>query len=248
MAGLLALMMPVGGGERSLDALFRKWSAGAASAQFVRNHSVRLEQSSIRGDGYIGVILTPPQKKQKQLIAPPELRLARRIGGLPHPLRIRFTGSYWFFQYPFIRPPFDSIKAEGDPANVSVRTSNYRPLKMEAVQTLDEPIDATELATIQLAMLDADANPASVSVELVLAEIGLGNRTEQSLGSQQLNTNPSTKNAGSSHYETLTFSVPAQSRCKQFNQMRLIFRLAPFRDQQAAAVVIQDFVLLPKGV
>jgi hypothetical protein len=209
---------------------------------------VRLDQTSIRGDGYIGVILTPPQKKQKQLMVPPELRLARRIGGLPHPLRIRFTGSYWFFQYPFIRPPFDSIKAEGDPANIGVRTSNYRPLQMEAVQTLDEPIDATELATIQLTMLDEDPHPASVSVELVLTNAGVGNHTEQSLGSQGLNTSPSIENAGSSHYETLTFSVPAHSHCKQFNQMRLIFRLAPFRNQQAAAVAIEDFVLVPKGV
>jgi hypothetical protein len=193
------------------------------------------------------VILTPPRKKQKQLIVPPELRLARRIGGLPHPLRIRFTGSYWFFQYPFLRPPFDSIEAEGDPAKIGVRTSNYRSLQMEAVQTLDEPIDATELATIQITMLDEDLHPASVSVELVLADGGIGKHTEQSLGFQRLNTSPSIESAGNSHYETLTFLVPAQSSCKQFNQMRLIFRLAPFRNQQAAAVAVEDFVLVPRG-
>ena len=248
IAGLLPQFMPVGSGDRSIDALFRRWSSGNTSAAMIRRHSERIERTRIQDGGYIGVILTPRHEKQKQLPVPPELALARRIGGLSHPLTIRFTGSYWFFQYPFIRPPFDSIKAEGDPASTGVRSSNYRPLLMEAVQTLDNPIDTTGLSTIELAMLDADPKPASVSIELVLVETGDQNRSEQSLGSQHLTAIPSFNDANHSHSETLSFPVPSQSRCKQFNQIRLIFRLDPFRDQQAAAVAIEDFVLIPNGV
>jgi hypothetical protein len=193
------------------------------------------------------VILTPLREKQKPAVAPPELRLARHVGGLPHPLTIRFTGSYWFFQYPFVRPPFDSINAEGDPATVGVRSSNYRPLLMEAVQSLDEPFDVTELSTIQLTMLDADPHPSGISIQLVLADTKLQNHPEQSLGLQTLDANPLVVNAGNSHSETLSFALPEQSRCKKFDQIRLIFWLDPSHDRQAAAVAVQDFVLVPKG-
>jgi len=245
--GLLPLLMPLGGGERSIDALFRIWLGGMKVARAVRTGSVKVVERTMQRDGYIGVILTPLREKQKPAVAPPELRLARRIGGLPHPLTIRFTGSYWFFQYPFVRPPFDSIKAEGDPATVGVRSSNYRPLLMEAVQSLDEPIDVTELSTIQLTMLDADPHPSGISIQLVLADTDLHNHPEQSLGLQTLDGNPLVVNAGNSHSETLTFPVPMQSRCKRFNQIRLIFWLDPSHDRQAAAVAVQDFVLVPKG-
>lgn len=242
--GLLPQMMPIGGGERSIDALFRLWSSGFAR-EVAHNKAVRIEQTPISSDGYIGVILTPRREKQKQLEVPPELRLAHRISGLPHPLTIRFTGSYLFFQFPFIRPPFDSIRAEGDPAKVGVRASNYKPLLMEAIQTLDDPIDATELGTIQLALLSEDPYPDSIAVQLVLTDIR--NHLEQSLGVQGLKVRPSINDTDSSDLETLTFVVPAEPRCKQFNQIRLIFWLRPTRNQRAAAVAIQDFVLIPKG-
>ena len=242
--GLLPQMMPVGGGERSIDVLFRLWSSGLAR-EVAHNKAVRIEQTPISSDGYIGVILTPRREKLKQLVVPPELRLARRISGLPHPLTIRFTGSYLFFQFPFIRPPFDSIRAEGDPAKVGVRASNYKPLLMEAIQTLDDPIDATELSTIQLSLLSEDPYPDSIAVQLVLTDIR--NHLEQSLGVQGLKVRPLINDTGSSDLETLTFVVPAEPRCKQFNQIRLIFWLKPTRNQEAAAISIQDFVLIPKG-
>lgn len=245
--GLLPLMMPLGGGERSVDALFHIWLAGTKVARVIHKGSVRVVERPTDRDGYIGVILTPPRQKQKPVIVPPELRLARRIEGLPHPLTIRFTGSYWFFQYPFVRPPFDSIRADGDPATVRVRSSNYRPLLMEAVQSLDEPIDATELSTIQLTMLDADSHPSGIAVQLVLADTKLQNHPEQSLGLQTLDANPLVLNTGNSHSETLSFLLPEQSRCKKFDQIRLIFWLDSSHDRQAAAVAVQDFVLVPKG-
>jgi hypothetical protein len=245
--GLLPLIMPLGGGERSIDALLHVWLAGTKVSRVVHRGSVRVAAPPLEREGYIGVILTPLREKQKPVIVPPELSLARRLEGSLHPLTIRFTGSYWFFQYPFVRPPFDSIRADGDPATVRVRSSNYRPLLMEAVQSLDEPIDATELSTIQLTMLDVDSHPSGIAIQLVLTDTKLRNHPEQSLGLQTLDVNPAVLNAGNSHSETLSFVLPKQSRCKKFDQIRLIFWLDPSHDRQAAAVAVQGFVLVPKG-
>jgi hypothetical protein len=247
LVALIGLLPLLSGGSRdhSLDAVLRKLWQRTGSGAVVHRSTVRLQEASVRSDGYIGVILIPKQEHREKQIVAPQLSLSSRAAGLLRPLTIRFTGSYWFFQYPFVRPPFDSVKAEGDPANVGVRSSNYKPLMMEAVQTLDDPIDTAGLGKIQLSMLDADPYPGTVSVELVLVDTTSWDHPLQSLGIQHLNTIPVAENASSSHSETLTFAVAQDSQSKQFNQIRLIFRLDPSRNRQGAAIAIQSFVLVP---
>ena len=242
--GLLPFLMSAGHRERSFDALLRNLFVKTVPVTGA-HQSVRVQQPPIRSDGYIGVILTPKQKKRVEPKVP-RITVATRTGGLLHPLTIRFTGSYWFFQSPFLGPPMDSVTAEGDPATIGVRSSNYKPLLMEAVQDLDEPIDTASLENIQLSMLDTDPYPGTVSVELVLVDTKLENHL-QSLGVQRLNAIPVVKNANSSHSDTLTYSVPWYCRCKEFNQIRLIFRLDPSRSKQGAAIAIQSFMLGPRG-
>jgi hypothetical protein len=42
--------------------------------------------------------------------------------------------------------------------------------------------------------------------------------------------------------------MPSHSRLERFNQIRLIFRLDPSRNRQAAAIAIESFVLVPRGL
>lgn len=235
-------------GDASLAALLRSLFMRKAGGAIVRSHRLRIEQTPIRSDGYIGVILTPKRLPEMKSAKVPQIVLNARTPGLKNPLHIPFTGSYWFFQDPFIRPPFDSITAEGDPANVGVRSSNRKPLQMEAVQTLDEPIDARDLEKIELAMLDADPNPGTVSVELVLADTHTWGLPTISLGVERLNANPAAENARSSRADTKNFIVPLHSHLERFNQIRLIFRLDPSRNRQAAAIAIESFLLVPRGL
>jgi hypothetical protein len=58
---------------------------------------------------------------------------------------------------------------------------------------------------------------------------------------------PMMENARHSHSETLTYSVPVESHCAKFDQIKLCFRLGPSRGGTAAAVAIEDFFLLPRG-
>jgi hypothetical protein len=246
VVGLLPLLLSPGSSDHSLQALLRKVLPQGGAAVVVHRKTVRLQQTAVQNDGYIGVILTPKQENREKQIVAPQLSVSSRGAGLLRPLTIRFTGSYWFFQYPFVRPPLDSITAEGDPAGIGVRSSNYKPLLMEAVQTLDEAIEAADLGKVQLSMLDADPYPGTISVEFVLVDTRTWNQPALSLGIRPLNATPSIENAGSSHSETLAFQVPQEPPSKPFNQIRLIFRLDPSRNKQGAAIAIQSFVLVPR--
>ena len=244
--GLLPLIGALGLPANPLDAAIWKLLFRAPTAHVTRSPSPRIEQTRIRSDGYIGVILTPKESRGDQVATLSQLSFHAQEPSWMHPLRIPFTGSYWFFQYPFIRPPVDSITAEGDPAGIGVRSSNYKPLLMEAVQNLYQPIETAKLGEVQLTMQDADVFPGTVSVELVLVDTAAWNHPAQSLGIRPVISPPAIENAANSHSESLNFTVPLRARCQEFNQMRLIFRLDASRSRQAAAISVQSFLLVPR--
>jgi hypothetical protein len=119
---------------------------------------------------------------------------------------------------------------------------------MEAVQTLDEPIETRNLEKIELTMLDADRDPDTVSIELVLADTHTWGGPMVSLGIGRLEQASALGSIMLSHFETDAFRMPVHSRLERFNQIRLIFRLDPSRNRQAAAIAIESFVLVPRGL
>jgi hypothetical protein len=246
--GLLPLMGAFGQPANPLDAAIWKLLFRAPTAHVAHSLSVRIEQTRIRPDGYIGVILTPKHSRRDEATTLSQLSFRAHERSLMQPLTIPFTGSYWFFQYPFVRPPQDSITAEGDPAGVGVRSANYKPLLMEAVQNLYQPIETGKLGKVQLAMRDVDAFPGTVSVELVLVDTATWDHPAQSLGIKPLSTPTMIENVANSHSENMNFPVPQRTHCREFNQMRLIFRLDASRSRQAAAIAVQSFVLVPRGM
>ena len=246
IVGLLPLLLSLGGPANFLDAFLRRLLFQQGSPTIARRQSIRIEQTRVSSDGYIGVILTPKQLKTKFVSALPQVAFAARVPSSMRPLMIPFTGSYWFFQSPFARPPMDSVTAAGDPASVGVRSSNHRPLLMEAVQNLYQPLETARVGEVQLAMFDVDPLPGTVSVELVLADTSVWGHPAQSLGVQRVGAHTMIENAGNSHSENLNFAVPSHSRCREFNQMRLIFTLDPSRSRLGPAVAVESFLLVPR--
>ena len=246
--GLLPLLLSSGRPANLLDALLRQLLFRAGSPQIARRDSVRIEETHVPSGGYIGVILTPKQSQTNRISALPQISAAAQVPSSWRPLMIPFTGSYWFFQSPFARPPGDSVNAEGDPASVGVRASNYRPLLMEAVQNLYQPLETARVGEVQLAMLDIDPLPGTVSVELVLADTSAWGHPVQSLGSQRVGAPTLVGSVSNSHSENLSFLVPRHSHCREFNQLRLIFTLDSSRSRQAAAVAVQSFMLVPRAM
>ncbi|HWC17945.1 MAG TPA: hypothetical protein VG498_13075 [Terriglobales bacterium] len=244
--GLFPLLVSLGRPTNLLDALLRRLWFRGGSPHIARSHSVRIEQTRVRNDGYIGVVLTPKQTESNPIPALPQISFAAQAPSFVRPLMIPFTGSYWFFQSPFSRPPMDSVNAEGDPASVGVRSSNYRPLLMEAVQNLYQPLETARVGEVQLAMFDVDPLPGTVSVELVLSDTSVWGHPAQSLGVQRVGAPTLVERTSNSHSENLNFAVPKHSRCREFNQMRLIFTLDPSRSRLGASVAVQSFMLVPR--
>lgn len=245
---LFPLLGSVGQPANPVDAAIWKLLFQPPSAHVAHDFTVRLEQTRVRSDGYIGVILTPKPSKRNEATTLSQLNFRSHEPSLMRTLTIPFTGSYWFFQYPFVRPPLDSITAEGDPAAISVRSSNYKALLMEAVQNLYQPMETAKLGEVQIDMQDADTFPGTVSVELVLVDTGTWDHPAQSLGIRPLTAPVVIENARNSHSENINFAVPEHPRCLEFNQMRLIFRLDPSRSRQAAAIAVQSFTLRPRAM
>jgi hypothetical protein len=245
---LFPLLGSVGQPANPVDAAILKLLFRPPSMRVAHDFTVRLEQTRVRSDGYIGVILTPKQSKRNEATTLSQLNFRSPEPSMMRSLTIPFTGSYWFFQYPFVRPPLDSITAEGDPAAIGVRSSNYEPLLMEAVQNLYQPMETARLGEVQIDMQDADAFPGTVSVELVLVDTGTWDHPAQSLGIRPLTAPVVIESARNSHPENINFTVPEHPRCREFNQMRLIFRLDSSRSRQAAAIAVRSFTLLARAM
>jgi len=85
--------------------------------------------SAVVGSTFPGIILTPEEQPQSQLVPPlpamqPTLFSARHAT----PLSIPFFGVYWLFRAPDTHPPENSLQARGSPAEHTFRSTDHRPL------------------------------------------------------------------------------------------------------------------------
>src|SRR5207244_10207752 len=100
----------------------------------------RATDATFADGGFPGVILWPEVKPYATLIAP----MPQTPNGLAtveiRPMSIPFSGEYWMFRWPFARPPRTSLFQRGNPANLSFKTTDHRPLQMEARHKFDQPI------------------------------------------------------------------------------------------------------------
>jgi hypothetical protein len=192
-----------------------------------------------------GVILWPEIQPVTTLIAP----LPASPGAFAassHPYGIPFGGEYWFFRPPFRRPPERSFLERGTPSKVSFSTTDHWPLNMEAHQKLDQPIDVSCCASIQLAVINADHYPHTVSLELILRDLP-GDRS-QSLGTVPVASVPDLQaDPVVPVGETLDFVVPPEPRVHEFNELTVVYHRARLRWDKSARVAIRRFILVPRG-
>ena len=117
-----------------------------------------------------GVILVPEKLTHVKLLAPVptiENGLLRNHRST-NPLVIPFDGVYWFFKAPDQHPPRTSRQAHGSPEMLNIRSTDRRPLSMEAHENLGNMIELGGCSRIQVAIRNADHYPETVSLELVL--------------------------------------------------------------------------------
>ncbi len=202
--------------------------------------------TSVPGD-YPGVILWPEIKPVTTLIAPPTAG-GSFSASTSHPLTIPFGGEYWMFRWPYSRPPKDSYFKRGTPLALYFKTTDRAPLMMEARHKLVQPIGARCCSRIQLAILNADPSPGTITLELVLIDREAPAAAALSLGRAPVTSVPDLKTDRTAPVpETVDFPFPPSPRLEQFDEIKVIFHRSPNSADKSARISITRFVLLPLG-
>ena len=199
-----------------------------------------------------GIILWPEKMTHTKLVAPLPamgngLLASHRIAA---PLEIPFGGAYWFFKAPDVHPPQTSRQAQGSPDVLNIRSTDRRPLSMEAHDNLGSMIDLDCCSRIQIAIRNADRYPDTVSMELVLVNTALRGKPSLSLGTLTVkSTRPwrlyEERRPAS---ETLNFAVPTHASIRRFDELMVVFRLDASRADAGPKIAIDRFVLVPRGL
>ena len=187
-----------------------------------------------------GVILWPELKPETTLVAP----ILSGVSFSAHatrPLGIPFSGEYWMFRAPQTRPPYGSFIRRGSPASLAFSTTDHAPLEMEAHHRLDQPIDLRCCRTIQVAIWNADRNPGTVALELILIDAGQRGRPSQSLGTSPVRSSPGSLPVR----ETIEFSIPPAPELQRFDEFEILFHRDQSRIDKSAHIEIERFVLIP---
>jgi hypothetical protein len=235
------------GRSGSADAADKKRSAqdkGAGSSDYAAQ---KPESTANLPGSFPGVILWPEVRPVSLLVAPLPAS-GTRYAKPSHPVGIPFGGEYWMYRWlMFKRPPPNSHFQRGTPSRLSFSTTDHWPLQMEAHQMLEQSIDAACCGKIQIAILNADRYPGTVSLELLLVNNQFSVSATESLGQAPVLSSPDLKaDTVAPVPETLDFMVPANGALSQFNEFQVVFRRARPRSDKSARVSIERFILVPR--
>jgi hypothetical protein len=198
-------------------------------------------------DSFPGVILWPEIQPVPTLIAPMPSRRGTVHKTSPlQPMGIPFSGEYWMYRWPYARPPDNSFLNRGNPAAISFRTTDHRPLQMEAHHKLEQAIDLRCCSQIQVAIRNSDYRPGAISLELVLMNTDVRPMLRQSLGVAAVIPVDEQAKSAAGVIETLQFAVPAKGALEEFNEFQVIFIRDPERMDKSAKIAIERFVLMPR--
>jgi hypothetical protein len=197
-------------------------------------------------EGFPGVILWPEIKPVPVLVAPLTKRAGAFTGGVVRSLSIPFGGEYWIYRFPLTRPPAHSYFRRGSAAKLSFSAPDRCPLRMEARQRLVQPVSTRCCSSIRLEIRNADPWPATVSLEVQLANTERPTERPQSLGWQTVMSMPKRgEDPVQPVPETLEFSIPEGTAAGEFDEIVVTYHLGRRRVDRSARIAIDRFVLVP---
>jgi hypothetical protein len=196
---------------------------------------------------YSGIILTLPAKPHPRIEPPTRANETGVSAPLSKPVIIPFDGVYWYFKQPASRPWPDALMRQGDPIKANVRSTDYRPLTMEAHQTLTSPIYGDCCHALRINLLNGDDRPGPIRVELRLSDTSRKPGFTLTLGtigipSSQLQQIPLNRPPVP---ESLRFQMPPAAHNRHFDEITVVIRASPERALGGSKIAIQDFVLVP---
>jgi hypothetical protein len=198
-------------------------------------------------DAYQGIILFTVKDKEKDLPPVPLERDLLRTGKA-QPLVIRFDGAYWYFQAPKRGPGMHPHFAHGDPVAVSIYSTGWVPLAMQAHQTLAQPADLRSCGAMRVTVRNGDNRQGSIDMGVLLTDTTVTGKPSLYLGTKPIvSTEPG-------HFafkprpvtEELTFAIPAYGGLKKFDDITVLFFPDEERLTLGARIGIDQFELMPK--
>jgi hypothetical protein len=188
-------------------------------------------------NSFPGIILLPEVKPEQPALVAPSFawsRISPEIATV-RPFQIPFSGVYWMYRPPFDRPPRTSHVQQGSPLTLSFRTTDHAPMSMEAYQKLDRAIDIRCCRVIQIAILNTDAYPGTVALELIIIDSQSAGQPTLSLGIVPVTSQP-----------RLDFGIPFRAPLSQFDVIKVIYHRDRLRSERSARISIEGFLLLPQ--
>jgi hypothetical protein len=197
--------------------------------------------------GYESIILWPvPQKKK--LVAPSPSGIPSQAVRMTKPLVIRFDGPYWYFRPPRQSPGSRAHVVHGTPLGVSIHSTDFVPLLMEARQSLGAAIPLTCCREIQVTIENHDNTPGRIAIGVLLTDsTSIGKPTLYLAQQPVISTEPGHFSVKSSPVqEVLRFAVPNNPRIDRFDEITVIFFPDTERAKTGAKIAIQEFQLVPR--
>jgi hypothetical protein len=199
-------------------------------------------------DEYQGIVLFTVQDKKKEL---PPLPVERDLlrAGMGKPLVIPFDGSYWYFQAPEHGPGLHPHLAHGDPVAVSIYSTGWVPLAMQAHQTLAQPVELRSSGAMRVTVKNGDNRMGRIDMGVLLTDSTAPGKPTMSLGIEPI---VSTE-AGNFRFkvnpvhEEVTYAIPAHGGVKKFDEITVFFFPDADRETLGARVGIEQFELTPGG-
>ncbi len=219
--------------------------------------TVRLPGGSVRGspgapaapearvagkDLVAGAILMGKPVRVVSLTAPPPAWTRARMGPVrPHrpqqPMAFDFSGVYWVSSMQGMRPSPDWLIVRESPLEYRFTKMDRGPLRLEARQQLPMTIDPGCCSQLEMTVYNADPQPHSIKLEVVLAAGDERRARRLRLGEQRVTGMGSV---------TLRYPIPASAEPLGANLIIVNYYLYMPRWNRSADLAIERFVLVPK--
>ena len=219
----------------------------AQAAARTRADTEKGEAADAYPDGYQGIVLFTVKDKSKELPPVPMERDVLRTG-MKKPLVIRFDGSYWYYQAPEHGPGVHPHLTHGDPVAVSIYSTGWVPLAMEAHQTLAEPVDLHSVGAMEVTVRNGDNRRGRIDMGVLLTD-----STTPGKPSMYLGTGPIVSTEAD-HFtfkanpvsEEVRFAIPERRGIRRFDEVTVLFFPEGERATLGARVGIEQFELTPR--
>jgi hypothetical protein len=197
---------------------------------------------------FSSVVLWPPRPVVTKLYFPAP-NAAHANVRLTRPMEIPFDGPYWYFEDPANDPGPTAHVARGLPteAALNLYSAGGRPLRMEAVQKLSQPIDYECCTSLDVSLTDVDTESGPIHLGVLLTDTSAEGRPSVLLGFESVEGSerlvPQAR--GAQLDVTVRFPVPRSRRMRRFNEITVM--VLPTIDlTRGSKVAIEGFTLQPK--